>query len=186
MVDEAQIGDITWKLWQGGRLVIKHLVTDRRVRFASWHEGSSEGGTRSHPLPTLLEGHAGIRAPTGLSSNVVRKYATLFGLFTTFQPEPGTAQFGKSTYTVTCTSPDSAVAAHQVTLDSDLGEVTCESACGGMEVSLTCELFLQEHPSHQETGDCWRLTLGKLRGAAEALSSENQRLTADNLQHASE
>ena len=169
-----------------GQLVIKHLVIDRRVRFASWHEGSSEGGTRSRPLPTLLEGQTRIRAPTNLSSNVVRKYATLFGAFTTFQPEQGTTQFGKSTYIVTYTSPDSAVAAHQVTLDSDIGEVTCESACGGTEVSLTREQFLQEHPSDQETGDRWRFELDKLRGQAEALSSENQRLTADNLQRTSE
>ena len=118
--------------------------------------------------------------------NVVRKYATLLGAFTTFQPEQGSAQFLKSTYIVTYTLPDSAIAAHQVTLDSHFGEVTCESACGGTEVSLAREQFLQEHPSDQETGDWWIFELGKLRGAAEALSSENQRLTADNLQRTNE
>ena len=78
-------------------------------------------------------------------------------------------------------APHSAIAAHEVKVDSQLGEVTCESGCTGIEDSMTREKILEAHPLDDETGDWWRFELRRMRGAEEALHAENRRLTLENL-----
>ena len=132
----------------------------------------------------LLEGQTRITAPAALSANVLRKYATLFGSFTAFQSESTTTHFRKPSYIVTYASPDSSIAAHQVTLDSQLGEVTCTSGCSGTDVSMIREKFRESHPCDNEMSDWWRFELGRVRGAEEALQAKSPRLTLENLNQA--
>ena len=58
-------------------------------------------------------------------------------------------------------------------LDSQLGEVTCESGCRATEVSMTKEKFFEAHPLADEAGDWWRFELCRVRRAEEALHTAN-------------
>ena len=186
LADESQIGGLARRLWQGGRFVLKRITTGRRVRFASWGESSSSKSKNDSPPAVLLEGQTRIIALAGLSANLLRKYATLFGFFSAFQSESTNTHFGKSSYVVTYASPDSSIAEHQVTLDSQLGEVTCVSGCSGTDLSMTREKFLESHPCDDEMSDSWCFELGRVRGAEEALQAEGQRLTVENLNQTEE
>ena len=73
-----------------------------------------------------------------------------------------------------------------MTLDSQLGEVTCTSGCSGTNVSMIREKFLESHPCDNEMSNRWRFELGRVRGAEEAVHAESQRLTLENLNQAQE
>ena len=88
--------EISWRPWEGGRYVLKHLLTDRGLRFASWHDAHQGPSGESSPLAALVEGEARITAPSGLAESMVKKYATLFGAFTAFTAYQASMQFGQS------------------------------------------------------------------------------------------
>ena len=46
--------EISRCLWQGGRFVLKRLLTDRRVRFASWHDNKGQLVSVAHCRLILL------------------------------------------------------------------------------------------------------------------------------------
>ena len=69
---EGQVADISRHLWQGGRFVLKCLLADRKVWFASLHDNHQGTSGERSPPPALLEREARITAPSGLEENVIR------------------------------------------------------------------------------------------------------------------
>ena len=82
LANENQVLEVARGVCRNSRLVLKKLPTYRRVRFGVWGAGTEEDHQRA-PREPVLDGQALITAPSGLSEATVRKYAALFGLFTT-------------------------------------------------------------------------------------------------------
>ena len=100
LANENQVSEVARGLWQNNRLVLKKLMTDHRVRFGVWGAGTEEDKQRA-PREPVLDGQALITAPSGLSEATVRKYAALFGLFTTVSTRGASHILGRTQYVVT-------------------------------------------------------------------------------------
>ena len=109
LADENQIVGLDRKLWHGGRFVLKRRTIDRQV-CSLCHETGHITPPRRERRSTgvLLEGQTPLMPLAGLSQNVLRNYATLFGAFSAFEAQSTNTQFGKLSYIVTYVAPDSA------------------------------------------------------------------------------
>ena len=133
-------GHVSWLLWQGGRFVLKRLLTGRRVRFASWYDDQQGPSGERSPLPALLDGQARITAPSGLAEKNNKKSChPVWGLYCVHSCQGGT-HFGRRSYVVTCSNAECEAAANTVTMDSSLGEVRFEST----HCAIDTEAWLQE------------------------------------------
>ena len=130
------------------------------------------------------DGQALIIAPSGLSEATVRKYAELFGLFTTVLTRGAPHTLGRTEYVVPYGRKESALISHDVTLDSTLGEVTFEANCTDDDL-LGAKRAFQERQgqmleNQDDMGDWWRMEMGRELNAETAVAQEARRLTADN------
>ena len=171
-------------LWQNNRLVLKKLTTDRRVRFGVWGARTEEDRQRA-PREPVLEGQALIIAPSGVFAATVRKYAALFGLFTTVSTRGASHILGRTEYVVTYGRKLSAMISHGVTLDCTVGEVTFEANCTEDDPMGAKRAFGERQgqmlDNQEDMGDWWRMEMGRELGAETAVVEEANRLTADNL-----
>ena len=183
LANENQVSEVARGLWQNSRLVLKKLTTDRRVRFGVWGAGAEDDRQRA-PREPVLDGQALIIAPSGLSEATVRKYAALFGLFTTVSTRGASHILGRTEYVVTYGRKESAMISHGVTLDSTLGEVTFEANCTEDDLMGAKRAFQERQgqmlDNQEDMGDWWRMEMGRELGAETAVAEEANRLTADN------
>ena len=71
---DIDLADVATKLWEGARLIIKRLHTDKCVRF-----GAYLGWQATTVDPELTNHQALVSAPVGVSQYSIRKYAAMFG-----------------------------------------------------------------------------------------------------------
>jgi hypothetical protein len=182
IADHVDIPDLARRLWEGGRLVLKSMTTDRRIRFGNW----ARAPTRDAGIPaTSTPGVAYMDAPLGMPLSQARRFFSLLGK-TNAVDETTPAQGTNRTY-FRCqyAHPDSATLADGVTFDSTLGELHLHGHKNETaEDRMHREVAATMHEDTLTEGDLaqwWKLEAGKFLGAAEALEQENHRVTAANL-----
>lgn len=179
--DVSYLPEIARRLWEGGRLVIKRLDTDQRVRFGTWARQENKPA-RAAPRERLPN-EATVAAPYATPEETVRRYMALFGEFESVTCDNARGGMGQKSYTVTYKNPDSATIAHNVTFDTALGEMWV-TGDPNPEAAANIKASLSDPDAHPEDVDWWRFEVGKLMGAEQALTTEQNRLTAGNLAQA--
>ena len=107
----------------------------------------------------------------------------LFGAFESVTCDNARGGMGQKSYTVTYKNPASAAVAHHVTFDTALGEMWV-TGDPNPETAANIKASLSDPDAHREDADWWRFEVGKLMGAEQALTAEQNRLNAGNLAQA--
>ena len=161
--------------------MLKHLHTDQRVRFGTWSQ-DTDRGVNEASIPTLDDNEIWMDAPIGTPESSIRRYAALFGSFTTVHYLPMLGGKERTQYKIQYGNKDSAPVAHGLTLESGLGEmhVTRRGQPTGL-APMKQSIKLPEGMEDEHDEDWWRFEIGRLMGAENATEQEDNRLSAANL-----
>ena len=173
---EVSLSDLALKLWDGGRLFLKDLTNDRRVRFGQW---STSAAKRDPPARPQSPEEVVIFAPSAIPMDSIRMCLAQFGHFVSLS----TAHAGQPrmvAFRVAYKFRESAVLAHEMVFEIATGEVWIHGQDDATLLQcISAQLTaVDEEP---EENDWWRFELGKLYGSQEAIESEHNRLTLGNL-----
>ena len=168
-------------LWEAGKLVLKHVHTEQRVRFGTWSQDTDKGINETG-IPALEDNEIWMDVPIGTPESSIRRYAALFGSFTTVNHRPMLGGKERTGYKVQYVNKDSAVVAHGLTLESVLGEIHVTGREQPTELAnMKKSIKPPEGMENQHDEDWWRFEIGRLMGAEKATEQEDNRLSAANL-----
>ena len=178
----VDIADLSRRLWEGGRLVLKTMSTDRRIRFGTWARRNPMGvGFAS----LLKPGVSIMAAPLGVSISQARKYFVLLGSLEDVSEVLPQLDLTRVCYRCLYTHKESAALADGIIFDSALGEITLHGI-PNKEVeermkSEVSDAMQEDGVVGDDDSTWWKLEAGKLLGASAAVEAENHRITAANL-----
>ena len=172
--------DVATKLWEGARLIIKRLHTDKRVRF-----GTYSGWQATTVDPELTDHQALVSASVGVSQYSIRKYTAMFGTVNDVGPWAGRPRADQSIYLVQYQHRESAAISAGMVFDTASGQISFTTLpCDFLQEVLRQQTLATVGDEAATDDDTWRLHAGLQWGAAAAMQSAAQWLCADLLHQA--